>query len=112
MIQRRRSDIIATRQLAAVDELTNSLIRNIGDQPGALELWMAPRSGVPWFWLIVAPIDDDAERSIYRQSAVVYDEVDDALFNLHIVNPRFYVDGTDPRQIVPGDARLIVAFSS
>lgn len=103
---------MATRHIATIEAMTDTLIRSIGDHPDVRELWVATRSGIPWFWLITADIDDEAERTLFGNSAAVYDEVDGALFDLHIVNPRNYVEGTDPRSIVPSDARLIVTFRS
>jgi hypothetical protein len=68
-----------------------------------LELWVSAVPGNVHVWMVVPPIDADAELNLHRLSGGVYDHFGKADFVLHILNPRRYPDG-DARPSVPRGA--------
>ena len=65
-----------------------------------LELWVSAVPGTVHVWMVVPPIDADAELELHGLSGGVYDHFGKADFMLHIMNPRRYPDG-DPRPSIP-----------
>lgn len=68
-----------------------------------LELWVSAEPGTVHVWMVVPPIDADAERSLHRLSRGVRDRFGKADFMLHVMNPRDYPDG-DVRPSIPRSA--------
>lgn len=101
---------MATRHIASIEELTSAMTDIFGSHPEARELWVALRTGVPWYWLVTAEVDPATERELYRLAAMVFDQVSGALFDVHIINPSQYEPSEASRNAIPVDARLITAF--
>ena len=75
----------------------------IGDHEAVKELWYTtPPEGV-LLWVITAPIELDTARELHGLSFAIYDEIPEALFDLHVLNPGDYRDH-DARLGLPDDA--------
>lgn len=71
-----------------------------------LELWVSAVPGTVHVWMVVPPIDADAELELHGLSGAIYDHFGKADFMLHVMNPRRYRDG-DPRPSIPRGAAQI-----
>jgi hypothetical protein len=67
-----------------------------------LELWVTAVPGTVHVWMLVPPIDADAELDLYRLSGPIYDHFGKADFMLHVLNPRYF--RCDVRDVVPRNA--------
>src|SRR5688572_1521856 len=76
-----------------------------------LELWVTAEPGTVHVWMVVPPIDADAELGLHRLSRGVRDRFGKADFMLHILNPRDYPGG-DARSSVPRGAAQIPLHSA
>ena len=68
-----------------------------------LELWVSAVPGTVHVWMVVTPIDADAELELHGLSGAVYDHFGKADFMLHLLNPRRHIRG-DAKSAVPHGA--------
>lgn len=71
-------------------DLGNAFAAVIRSDDAVQELWVSSDEGAIHLWLIVQPIDGDAERHLYGLEDVLYDQFPDVAFQSHVLNPRYY----------------------
>ena len=78
-----------TASSAAIVKRFAELVRN---HEAVKELWYTtPPEGVV-LWVVTAPTDLDTARELHGLSIMLYDEIPEALFDLHVLNPRDWQD--------------------
>ena len=87
-------------------ELAAAFAELIGHEPSVLRVWMSSHRGVVGFWLLTPEIESDEERRLYRFSGDLQDRFPEALFHLHLLNPRYY-ESFDLDVLVPRGAEEI-----
>ena len=75
----------------------------IRDHEAVKELWYTtPPEGVV-LWVVTAPAELDTARELHGLSFAIYDEIPEALFDLHVLNPCDWRD-EDAHLGLPHDA--------
>jgi hypothetical protein len=93
--------------------VTHVRARDIGGQfaqavrkkDGIVGLWTTCRNKSVHLWLLVEPIEDDAEQQLYELLDVLDARFPNTDVQLHVLNPATY--SVDPRDVLPQDAEEI-----
>ncbi len=85
------------------------LARVFWNDPRVRELWIESQHEEVVFWLITEPIDMNEHRELHGASLAVFDDegFKDALFEMHILDPRHYPGGYDLHQSIPSRATRV-----
>jgi hypothetical protein len=89
-----------------VHALTMALADMVKSEPSVLRMWVSRRRGAVSFWLLTPEIESDVERHLYRFSGDLQVRFPDALFHLHLINPRYY-EWFDLDMLLPQGAQEI-----
>ncbi len=92
---------IADRVTAA--EIGKTYAETIRDEAGPKQLWMRSYRDYVELWLVVEPIEHDAELRLYAAEDAIYDRFPEASVRLHILNPR-HIRAFEPAAILPPGA--------
>ena len=100
---------MAVRHSVDAHTLGTRLARVFRDDSRVRELWIEPEHEEIVFWLITEPIDMNEHRELHGASLAVYDDetFEDALFEMHILDPRHYPEGYDLHQSIPSRATRV-----
>ncbi len=106
---------MAVEKEAGLDEIARSFAALMAGAEGAegivRGLWMTTDRGGMTFWILVDPTDSETEMSLYERSVALYDQFPDLLFDVHILNPDWFVGG-DALSALPHNAQPIPLASS
>lgn len=94
------------RQSVDEYELVSTFVEMLRHEPSVLKMWVSRHRGVVSFWLLTTPIEISGERRLYHLGGELFDRFPDALFQVHLLNPRFY-DELIPEEILPKGAKEI-----
>jgi hypothetical protein len=97
---------MAIRHRIDPQTLGTRLARVLCNDPRVRELWIEPQHEEVVFWLITEPIDMNEHRELHGASMAVFEDerFEDALFEMHILDPRHYPEGYDLHQSIPSRA--------
>ena len=98
---------MAVRHRVDAQTIGSILARVFSKDPSVVELWVEPGHEEDVFWLITEPIDAEKRRDLHGASLAVYDEFEDALFEVHILSPTNYPEGYDLHNSIPARATRI-----
>jgi len=70
-------------------------------------LWMTVHHGAVSFWILTPPIDAATQRALYERTSLLYERFPQAEFDVHILNPEWFV-GADPASALPRDAKRLL----
>jgi hypothetical protein len=101
ILNSRRTDVALTTKTYA-EQVGHAYAEAARGHEAVLELWVSAEPGTVHVWMVVPPIDADAELELHRLSGGVYDHFGKADFQLHVLNPRYF--RRDVRKVVPRDA--------
>ena len=73
-----------------VYELASALAEMVRNEHSVLRMWMSCHRGVASFWLLTTSLEARDERHLYGLSGDLFDRFPDAMFRLHLLNPRDY----------------------
>lgn len=88
-----------------MQELGRAFAQAVQGEPGVRELWVTTRPDGVHLWLLVEPMELDAERRLHGLTAALYGRFPDADFHLHVVNLRHFRKGL--RRALPAGAEQI-----
>lgn len=98
---------MAIENEVSAQELTQALVAAVRDDPATQRLWMIPRNGYVEFWLLTVPSDTLKEtHRLYEAARVLYDQFENPLFDLHIVDPSDY-EVWDIEEVIPQGAEEV-----
>jgi len=75
---------------------------------GIRELWALQSDRALELWLLTEDIEPDNERRMFQVGVDVMAEHPGVDIDFHVLNPRFYVPGTDLPAMIPADAERIM----
>jgi hypothetical protein len=104
--------IMVVRQSIDVETLGRHLAVLLRSDATVRELWVSARSGIAEFWIATAPIDMQVQRELYGTVSRLHDQFPDALFDVHVLNPYNFENGTIVRNVIPASARRILPRSA
>jgi len=76
-------------------ELGRIFAEAVGADERAAGLWASADLDGLHLWLVVEPMELDAERHFHELADVLYERFPDLIFEVHILNPRNYAEGAE-----------------
>jgi hypothetical protein len=92
-------------------ELATALAEMIGHEPSVVRMWMSYHRGVASFWLLTTSTEASDERRLYGLSGDLFDRFPEAMFRLHLLNPRDY-ESFELELVLPQGAEEIALRAS
>ena len=95
---------MAIAKKVSARDLGQALVEVVQNEPRVNELWVSKHPDIH-FWVIVEPMDLDAQRPLYALTDPLHERFPGAEFDFHILNPSHHRG--DIHQALPSFAQQI-----
>lgn len=91
---------------ASAQEAGRALAAAVADEPLVQELWVWTSDEGVHLGLIVPPIEAENERQLYGLADVIGEQFPDLVFELHLLNPRYFTRDDIHDSLPPGATQV------
>jgi len=102
-----KGHFMATNVKTSPDTIARQFADAIRDVPAVEQLWLFMNRDALELWVITGPVGGEEERGIYEVAVKLMQQYPDAYIRPYVLNPRFFVEGTDMASVVRSGARRI-----
>jgi hypothetical protein len=97
---------VATVSRVSIDKVSKHFASVVRDLDVVKEAWVSGGQDDFYLWLLVTPLDMDAERELCAVVDPMCEQFPATTFTLRILNPAFFID-LRPEMIIPSRAQRV-----